>query len=159
MTHHVKKIATPLGELVLAASDRGIAALVFKKSGLARLGITRFETAATPLLEAAERQLKEYFAGRRKAFDLPFDLAGTDFQKSVWKQLQKIPYGKTASYSEVAEGVGSPKAVRAVGSANGKNPVCILIPCHRVVRLSGEIGGYAGGIGNKAYLLELEQAS
>jgi methylated-DNA-[protein]-cysteine S-methyltransferase len=157
MNHFAKKISTPVGDMILVANETSIAALVWKTGNLKRIGIVLYAETSTPLLDRAEKQLREYFSGKRKAFDLPFEFAGTDFQKAVWKQLQSIPYGKTWSYQELAERVGNPKAVRAVGSANGKNPISIFIPCHRVVRLSGELGGYAGGIGNKALLLDLEQ--
>jgi methylated-DNA-[protein]-cysteine S-methyltransferase len=111
------------------------------------------------LLLRAETQLGEYFRGSRKRFDLPLDLRGTAFQRKVWAELGKIPFGATWSYRELAERIGNPGAVRAVGTANGRNPVCILIPCHRVVRVSGDLGGYAGGLENKAFLLELEKES
>jgi methylated-DNA-[protein]-cysteine S-methyltransferase len=152
-----KKISTPVGDMLLAAGEEAIVALVWNKSELKRIGLEASAESDSPLLRKAEKQLAEYFSGKRKSFDLPLSLNGTAFQKSVWEALRKIPFGKTWSYQELARRVGSPRAVRAVGSANGKNPVCILIPCHRVVRLSGEIGGYAGGVRNKEILLELER--
>jgi methylated-DNA-[protein]-cysteine S-methyltransferase len=100
--------------------------------------------------------LDEYFDGRRKRFDIPFSLSGTNFQKQVWKELSKIPFGKTVSYKDIARKIKNPKAVRAVGSANGKNPMCIIIPCHRVIAADGSIGGYSGGITNKQKLLRFE---
>lgn len=114
------------------------------------------EEAPTPLLEEAVRQLKAYFAGERTTFDLPLLPEGTPFQQRVWQELRKIPYGARISYGELARRTGNPKACRAVGSANGKNPIFILIPCHRVVQSGGAIGGYAYGGGIKAFLLELE---
>ena len=101
-------------------------------------------------------QLHEYFAGVRKEFKIPFDIAGTEFQKKVWKELQKIPYGKTASYKKIAEKVGGSSYVRAVGRANSQNPIPIIIPCHRVINTNGKIGGYSLGISIKEKLLELE---
>lgn len=154
----IKALATPLGDLVLAVTETAVVALVFRKSELKRLGITAWrEDGTSPLLEEAERQLREYFRGERTRFDLPLDLKGTDFQRRVWAELRKIPFGKTWSYQELAQRVGNPKAVRAVGTANGRNPACIIVPCHRVVRLSGEIGGYAGGVDKKVFLLKLEK--
>lgn len=154
----VKVLATPLGDLVLAATETAVTALVFRKSELKRLGVTAWrEDGSTPLLKEAERQLREYFRGERTRFDLPLDLKGTDFQRRVWAELRKIPFGKTWSYQELAERVGNPRAVRAVGTANGRNPACIIVPCHRVVRLSGEVGGYAGGVEKKVFLLKLEK--
>lgn len=112
--------------------------------------------AATPLLERAARQLAEYFAGERAAFDLPLAPAGTPFQRRVWQALTAIPYGETRSYRKLAAAVGSPGASRAVGTANARNPVSIFIPCHRVIRASGEVGGYSGGSAAKGRLLALE---
>jgi len=102
------------------------------------------------------QQLQEYFAGKRKKFDVKLHLAGTPFEKKVWKALTEIPYGKTASYAEIASKIGKPTAFRAVGNANGKNPIPIIIPCHRVINSSGELGGYGGGLDLKRRLLELE---
>jgi methylated-DNA-[protein]-cysteine S-methyltransferase len=159
MTHFVKTLRTPVGELFLAATETAVAALVWSREELERIGIREWKPGKTcALLAEAERQLREYFEGERRSFDLPLQFHGTPFQESVWKELGKIPFGKTWSYRELARRVGKPAAVRAVGSANGKNPVCIILPCHRVVRLSGDIGGYAGGVGHKAWLLELESA-
>lgn len=101
-------------------------------------------------------QLNEYFAGSRKSFDIPMQVNGTEFQKSVWEHIAKIPYGQHISYKDIAEAIGKPKAVRAVGTAVGNNPICIIGPCHRVLTASGQIGGYAGGSESKEYLLQLE---
>lgn len=109
------------------------------------------------LLYEAYTQLKEYFNGKRISFDLPTALSGTEFQLKVWSELQNIPYGKTASYKEIAINTGSPKAARAVGNANNKNPILIIVPCHRVIKSSGDIGDYAFGSSMKRYLLELEK--
>lgn len=103
-----------------------------------------------------EEQLDEFFAGDRMAFDLPFRMVGTDFQRSVWNELLRIPYGETATYAEIAASIGKPTAVRAVGAANGRNPLSIVVPCHRVVGSDGSLTGYAGGIERKQWLLDLE---
>lgn len=108
------------------------------------------------LLQKACQQLDEYFQGKREQFDLPLGYAGTPFQESVWKELQNIPYGETRSYEDIAVRIGNPKAVRAVGQANNKNPILLMIPCHRVIHKNGDISGFACGIETKKYLLELE---
>lgn len=154
----VRIVRTPLGPLALAASGAAVAALAWSREELPRFGIREGGPAsAAALLEDAERQLQEYFEGRRTGFDLPFDLRGTEFQRRVWSELRNIPYGETWSYRDLAAKVGRPAAVRAVGSANGRNPACIFIPCHRVVRSGGELGGYARGLDRKAFLLDLER--
>lgn len=111
----------------------------------------------TELTKKVFSQLQEYFSGQRQTFDFPYELRGTEFQKKVWAALETIPYGQTRSYREIAQAVGNPKAVRAVGAANGKNPMWIVVPCHRVVGTNGTLTGYAGGIDMKRRLLELEQ--
>ncbi|MCL1880320.1 MAG: methylated-DNA--[protein]-cysteine S-methyltransferase [Actinomycetia bacterium] len=112
----------------------------------------------TSVIKSAATQLDEYFAGNRKGFDLPLCAHGTSFQQSVWKALCSIPYGETRSYGEVARAVGNANAFRAVGAANHCNPIAIVVPCHRVVRQGGSLGGYAGGLDIKKYLLELEKS-
>lgn len=109
------------------------------------------------LADVAAEQLKEYFAGVRKTFDLPIKLCGTPFQMRVWQQLQKIPYGQTQTYKQIAEAIGKPKASRAVGMANHNNPIAIIVPCHRVIGSNGLLTGYAGGLDFKQYLLNLEK--
>lgn len=111
---------------------------------------------ASPFLWQVAQQLHEYFSGKRLAFDLPLAPAGTPFQKAVWQALTTIPYGQTCSYQQLAQAIGCDKAYRAVGNANGQNPLCIIIPCHRVIRANGGLGGYTGGIRYKEYLLALE---
>lgn len=111
----------------------------------------------TVLLKRANKQLQEYFSGKRKIFDLPLAPSGTEFQQKVWSSLQKIPYGKTNSYKEIAESIGNIKAARAVGMANNKNPILILIPCHRVIGANGKLVGYAGGLEVKEKLLKIEK--
>lgn len=110
----------------------------------------------TPVIKEAFRQLSEYFSGNRKTFNLPLLLKGTDFQKQVWQALLKIPFGETRSYKQIAEAIGNPKAVRAVGMANNKNPLLIVVPCHRVIGANGKLVGYAVGLDKKEYLLRLE---
>lgn len=109
------------------------------------------------VLDETDRELREYFAGKRKYFDIPLLMLGTDFQKSVWRALQEIPYGEVVSYMDIAHRIGNPKAVRAVSQAIGSNPLAILIPCHRVVGSNGSLTGFAGGLDAKQYLLELEK--
>ena len=112
---------------------------------------------SSPLLKECSKQLTAYYAGSLKRFDLPLRLHGTEFQKKVWHALQKIPYGETRSYGEIAAAIGNPKACRAVGLANNRNPVAIIVPCHRVIGANGALVGYAGGVWIKKYLLELEE--
>ena len=111
---------------------------------------------AHPATTLTERQLRQYFAGERQQFDMPYDTVGTAFQKKVWQALLTIPFGETRSYLQIAEQIGNPKAVRAVGAANGKNPLSIMAPCHRVIGSNGKLTGFAGGLAVKAFLLELE---
>lgn len=158
--HFTKTVVTPLGFLTLVATEFAITALVFEKGDLIKLGHLHLQENPThPLLKKAEKQLLEYFSGSRKSFELPLNLQGTAFQKSVWQALKKIPFGKTCSYREIANKIGNTGAMRAVGNANGKNPISILIPCHRVVQSNGELGGYSGGAALKAFLLNLESGS
>jgi methylated-DNA-[protein]-cysteine S-methyltransferase len=112
-----------------------------------------------PIFERAETELKEYFAGQRREFDVPLTFAGTPFQRLVWAALREIPYGETMSYGELAERLGKPSAARAVGLANGKNPIGIIVPCHRVVGSNGSLTGYGGGLDRKRYLLDFEQGA
>jgi methylated-DNA-[protein]-cysteine S-methyltransferase len=111
-----------------------------------------------PILEEARSQLQAYFAGRLRDFDVPLVLKGTPFQQRVWEELQRIPYGETRSYAELAASVGSPRAIRAVGTANGRNPIAVIVPCHRVINTGGGLGGYATGLDHKRWLLDLEAA-
>jgi methylated-DNA-[protein]-cysteine S-methyltransferase len=159
MTYLKHRIATPTGDMTLVAHERALVALVWDETELGRLGLAAAAPGTNAPLAAGALQLDEYFRGKRARFDLPLEPAGTEFQRAVWSQLGRIPYGSTWSYRELAARVGNPGAVRAVGTANGRNPLCIFIPCHRVVRASGETGGYAGGVERKTYLLELERAS
>jgi methylated-DNA-[protein]-cysteine S-methyltransferase len=159
-TFSMKAIVTPLGKLYLVATETAIVALTSSKLDLKKQGYPiEQKTPLNPLLIEAEKQLLEYLGGKRKTFNLPYHFTGTDFQKKVWKNLEKIPFGKTWSYQDLAKQVGNAGAVRAVGNANGKNPICIFIPCHRVIRASGELGGYSGGIAKKVFLLKLESGA
>jgi methylated-DNA-[protein]-cysteine S-methyltransferase len=152
-----KKIDSPLGTLKLVATDAGLAAILWPNDDPARVQLGEpVESNTHPVLLEAERQLQEYFDGRRKAFDLKLDFSGTDFQRKVWSALLTIPYGETRSYAQIAKQIGRPDAVRAVGAANGKNPISIVAPCHRVIGSSGKLTGFAGGLEAKAFLLALE---
>ncbi len=143
---------TPIGLLQIVEDDSAITQIRLADNSFSR------EAEETPLLLEAKRQLTEYFSGKRKNFDLPLAPKGTPFQQKVWTALQTIPYGETRSYQQIAEQIGSPKACRAVGLANNKNPIILASPCHRVIGADGQLVGYAGGIWIKEKLLALEQA-
>jgi methylated-DNA-[protein]-cysteine S-methyltransferase len=150
-------IDSPVGPLRLVASDAGLVAILWQNDNPRRVRLgTLAERNEHPVLREAGQQLSEYFAGRRKAFTLKLDSAGTPFQRRVWAALLTIPYGETRSYGQIARQLGCPSAVRAVGAANGKNPISIMVPCHRVVGSTGKLTGFAGGLDAKAYLLSLE---
>src|SRR6266478_7461914 len=146
---------SPVGPLLLAGSKAGLLLVSFASGDRPRNVDPEWRPDATAFVEVVQ-QLQSYFAGERKNFDLALILEGTDFQKRVWTALRKIPYGETISYKELAEIVGSPKAVRAVGAANGANPIPIIIPCHRVIGHDGSLTGFGGGLPLKKHLLELE---
>jgi len=149
------QIGSPVGPLLLASDERGLHEIRFvngRRPGAPEPGWT---PNAASFAEAI-RQLQEYFSGNRQEFDLPLALEGTDFQLRVWRCLQTIPYGQTFSYLQLAEKIGNPKAVRAVGLANGANPIPIIIPCHRVIGSNGSLTGFGGGLPNKQKLLALE---
>ncbi|WP_447965097.1 methylated-DNA--[protein]-cysteine S-methyltransferase [Nitrospira sp. Ecomares 2.1] len=147
---------SPVGRLLLVGSPDGLHALQFQ-DGAHPLDIQPAWTKSREPFHAALEQLKEYFDGSRTQFQIALNLQGTCFQRHVWKALQGIPYGRTVSYGEIARQVGSPKASRAVGAANGQNPVSIIVPCHRVIGSSGKLVGYGGGLPIKTALLALEQ--
>jgi methylated-DNA-[protein]-cysteine S-methyltransferase len=147
---------TPQGELYLVASERGLQATSWEPMKVEMATSLNEPGAAIAHLRQAQSQLQQYFAGKRRDFDIPLDLQGTTFQKRVWQQLCKIPFGKTCSYRDVAVRIRSPQAMRAVGGANGKNPVCIIVPCHRVIAADGSLGGYSAGLARKRRLLALE---
>jgi len=158
-TIYVHRIKSPVGNLNLVADEKSLLALTF--AGHHEESAPPFAKAVrikkeSPVIKKAAKQLTEYFAGKRKVFDLDLNPAGTVFQKKAWKALRQIPYGSTLSYKEQASKIGSAKAVRAVGSANGQNPIAIIVPCHRVIASSGKLSGYAGGTKTKAKLLALE---
>jgi len=157
MTQFTKTIASPVGPLKLVASDEGLVAIIWHddRPGRVRLGDLE-ETPDHPVLMHAERELGEYFAGERTSFSVPLDMVGTDFQKAVWTALLTIPFGETRSYGEIARQVGRPTAFRAVGAANGQNPLSIIAPCHRVIGSDGSLTGFGGGLPAKQYLLGLE---
>jgi len=155
----MRHIQSPLGGITLAASDLGLAGLWFDQQRHAP-DMTPWQTDDTDeLLTRATAQLKAYFAGTRRVFDLPLDLShGTVFQQAVWQALCAIPCGATTSYGALSAGIGKPAAVRAVGAAVGRNPVSLIVPCHRVVGADGSLTGYAGGLDRKTALLTLEGA-
>lgn len=158
-TYYYKVVASPVGDLKLIASDKALVAVLFNRgrgSKVALVGSLE-EKDSHPVLVLAEKQLAEYFSGKRLEFDLPLAPKGTVFQMKAWKQLQKIPYGKTISYGEQAKGLGDQKKARAVGMANGRNPLSIVVPCHRVIGASGSLTGFGGGLKTKEYLLNLEK--
>lgn len=149
-------VDSPIGKLLIAGDNETIRQINFAKNGKPTKPQPDWqETSRGPVARAA-RQLREYFAGKRTDFDLPLAPEGTEFQRSVWRRLQEIPYGETISYGELARRVGNPKASRAVGAANGQNPIPIVIPCHRVIGANGKLTGFGGGLPTKEALLALE---
>lgn len=148
---------SPVGLLTLVASDVGLVAILWPEDtpDRVRLDVAR-EDASHAVLQLTIAQLEEYFAGSRREFFIPLDMRGTEFQKQVWEQLLAIPYGTTRSYGELASRLGKPSASRAVGAANGRNPLSIVVPCHRVIGSSGALTGFAGGLEAKRTLLMLE---
>lgn len=153
---HKYTFNSPIGELTLYEELEKIVGLLPKEQGERKFCGYACADGQTDLLYEACIQLKEYFSGKRTEFNLPLAPKGTAFQQRVWGELCKIPYGKTVSYQDLAEKTGNPKAQRAVGSANGKNPIIIIIPCHRIISKSGKIGGYSCGVDVKRYLLKSE---
>jgi methylated-DNA-[protein]-cysteine S-methyltransferase len=157
------QIESPVGKLWLIASDVGLHAILWEKdlasSDYQTIFVDLPKSEKHPTLNLAVKQLREYFSGKRRDFDLPLVLAGTDFQKRAWQQLTKIPYGHTISYREQAQRLGDAKKARAVGTANSRNPISIVIPCHRVIASSGALSGYGGGTGKKDFLIQLEQTN
>ena len=157
MPYEYMLMPSPVGLLTLVARDGKLSAILWEteRANRVRLGELH-EANDSPVLLEAQRQLQEYFAGTRNQFTLELDFTGTVFQKQVWQALLTIPFGETRSYSQIAQQIGNPKAVRAVGAANGRNPISIIAPCHRVIGASGELTGFAGGLQAKQYLLALE---
>lgn len=157
MSYAYKTMESPVGELKLVASDKGLAAILWENDHPRRVRLAPVaEDENHPVLVEAERQLKDYFSGRRKSFSVKLDFKGTEFQKKVWAALLTIPFGETRSYGQIAKQINNPKAARAVGAANGKNPISIIAPCHRVIGSTGKLTGFAGGLEAKARLLALE---
>jgi len=146
---------SPLGTILLQATEQGLSGAWFEQQTTMPDTLGEY-TEHHPILEQASTELADYFAGTRTQFEVPLDVQGTAFQQQVWQMLQQIPFAQTWSYQQLAEAIDNPKAVRAVGLANGKNPVSIIVPCHRVIGKSGKLTGYAGGVARKQALLELE---
>lgn len=157
-SYHFKTMPSPVGELTLVASDKGLVAILWENDAPERVRLGELlESKEHPILLDAERQLRSYFEGRLKKFTVKLDfVTGTDFQKKVWQALLTIPFGETRSYAQIAEQIGHPTAVRAVGAANGRNPISIIAPCHRVIGSNGKLTGFAGGLEAKALLLGVE---
>lgn len=157
MDRHLFFYETPVGILEIEENGSGITKVHFSSEEERNSLKEKPELKETALIKKAAKQLKEYFAGKRKLFELPLEPEGTEFQKKVWDALLKIPYGETRSYGQIAEQIGNKKASRAVGMANNKNPIAIIVPCHRVVGANGSLTGYAGGLNIKGILLNLEK--
>jgi methylated-DNA-[protein]-cysteine S-methyltransferase len=159
MSYVYRMLESPIGTLRLIASDRGIAAVLWAhEDAIPQRYGTVAQAPEHPVLNQAQQELEEYFAGSRQQFTVPLDLGGTEFQSAVWNALRTIPFGQTRSYGDIAGQIGREKAVRAVGTANGRNPIPILVPCHRVIGADGTLTGFAGGLEVKARLLALESA-
>jgi methylated-DNA-[protein]-cysteine S-methyltransferase len=151
-------IPSPIGPLTLEASPQGLSGIFWDSQDRRTIETDQRVADERPFTEV-RRQLDAYFAGQLRRFDLPLDLRGTPFQLQAWQALQKISYGSTIAYSEQAHWIGNPKAVRAIGLANGRNPISIIVPCHRVIGKSGKLTGYGGGLDRKRFLLELEKST
>ncbi|WP_151981494.1 methylated-DNA--[protein]-cysteine S-methyltransferase [Acinetobacter guerrae] len=151
-------MSSPVGQLKLVANEQALVAILWDNENPKRVRLAELtEDLNHPILVKTKMQLIEYFSGQRSVFDIPLDFEGTDFQKKVWAALLTIPYGETRSYKYIAQYIGNEKAVRAVGAANGKNPISIIAPCHRVIGAGGALVGFAGGLDKKEILLKLEQ--
>ena len=157
MGYSTKTIDTPVGRLRLVASDRGLAAVLWPNEDPRRVRLGPLtEDEDHPILIETERQLGAYFAGALKCFTVPLDFQGTEFQRSVWQALLTIPFGQTRSYGQIARQIGKPNASRAIGAANGRNPISIIAPCHRLLGSTGGLSGFAGGLAVKEHLLRME---
>jgi methylated-DNA-[protein]-cysteine S-methyltransferase len=157
---HTITMHSPVGELRLIASERGLRAILWGAEDAARVASVNeadLVEGRTAILDQTVAQLEEYFAGTRREFDLPLDPLGTPFQQSAWMVLRSIPYGRTMSYGEQARRLGDPNKARAVGAANGKNPLSIVVPCHRVIGSTGHLTGFGGGLEAKSWLLDHER--
>lgn len=158
MTTHYAITDSPIGELLVLGNDEKVHGLLMNGDGAfdeRKLSLTQDQQAFSDTIN----QLGEYFAGERDEFDLPLEPEGTEFQRAVWKALAEIPYGETRSYGQIAAEVGRPKAARAVGMANNRNPIAVIVPCHRVIGAGGSLVGYAGGLERKTWLLDHERAA
>ena len=149
-SYFISYIETPIGTLEIKADENSIVSVLFLDNPTQEIENTN------DIIEICKTQLLEYFAANRKEFDMPLNFSGTDFQNKVWRQLQTISFGKTISYLQMAKNLGDPKCIRAAGTANGKNPFAIVVPCHRVIGSNGDLVGYAGGLWRKQWLLEHE---
>jgi methylated-DNA-[protein]-cysteine S-methyltransferase len=157
MTLAYKFLDSPLGRIKLIADEKALVAILWPSERPNRVRVPELLLSEQhPVLLVAEQQLQEYFDGRRQAFSVPVEMRGTQFQRDVWQALLDIPFGETGTYAGVARQLGKPRAVRAVGAAIGRNPLCIVFPCHRVIGTSGKLTGFAGGLDAKRFLLELE---
>jgi len=157
MAYYFKKIKTPVGELKLVANETALVAILWENDDPNRVRLGEMtEQSQHPVLLKAASQLEEYFQGKLSKFSLALEFAGTEFQKKVWHALLTIPFGETRSYQQIAEQIGHPRASRAVGAANGRNPISIVTPCHRVIGANGALTGFAGGLEVKEFLLALE---
>ncbi len=160
MQYFYKIYKSPIGQIYLVSDGASLRALTFSSNWkLFKDKFPGLMLADSSLFRLVFKQLDQYFAGRRKQFSIPYVLNGTEFQESTWRSLLKISYGSTCSYSEQAKMIKRPKAMRAVGTANSKNPLCIIVPCHRVTRAGDKLGGYAGGLFRKQFLLKLEASN
>ena len=162
-TIHIASVDSPIGRMRVASSEQGLAYVELPKAaGCGLRGWLHHNVPDARCVEARERnrvaieQILEYLEGERTEFDVSLDLRGTEFQRQVWEALRAIPFGEQRSYRDIAKKVGRPKAMRAVGSANGSNPVSLIVPCHRVINSDGKLGGYGGGLALKARLLDME---
>lgn len=157
MTFHRATVQAPFGSLTVVASDAGVRYVIFDHDAHPKpLHGLEIVDAPHPVLDAACAQIGEYLAGTRREYDLPLDLVGTDFQVQAWRALARVPYGCTATYAQQAASIGRPKAVRAIGGANGRNPVAVVLPCHRIIGADGSLTGFGGGLPVKTWLLEHE---
>ena len=160
MQLYYKEMDSPVGLLKLVAHDDALVAVLWENEEPNRVKLSSLiQNDDHVLLKKTEYQLQEYFLNKRTVFDLPLEFHGTEFQKQIWQALLDIPYGQTRSYKEIAQAIGNVQAVRVVGAANGKNPISIIAPCHRVIGVNGKLVGFAGGLTNKKVLLELESKS
>ena len=152
-------MSSPVGEILVVAGDRGLRHVMFAPDGMPEVvdSLDVAERPGHPVVAAALAQLRGYFEGTRTSFDLPLDLHGTEFQVAAWRALADVAYGRTATYAQQAASIGRPKATRAVGAANGRNPVAVVLPCHRIVGSDGSLTGFAGGLHVKRWLLDHEQ--